>query len=76
MLNSPLRFTLVLLNFILTCCHLLAPCIASIVHFVLLNCHFPEQANKENDEVYTQVTLLPQAEVGFHFEVIYVLVCF
>ncbi|MCI18745.1 auxin response factor 4-like, partial [Trifolium medium] len=23
-------------------------------------------ANKENDEVYTQVTLLPQAEVGFY----------
>ena len=36
------------------------------MHLVLLNCHFLEQANKENDEVYTQVTLLPQAEVGFY----------
>lgn len=29
------------------------------------NCYLVcKQANKENDEVYTQVTLLPQAEVG------------
>lgn len=38
-------------------------------HLVWPNCHFSlfyQQANKENDEVYTQVTLLPQAEVSFH----------
>ena len=36
------------------------------VYLVWFNCIFLyEQANKENDEVYTQVTLLPRAEVGF-----------
>ncbi|KAG5145708.1 hypothetical protein JHK84_031251 [Glycine max] len=66
---SPLRFSCGLLNFIWHVAISLPHCIGSIVHLVLLNCHFLEQANKENDEVYTQVTLLPQAELeGMYLE--------
>lgn len=35
----------------------------------LLSIEFLRQANKENDEVYTHVTLLPQPEVWFLIDI-------